>query len=181
MKREGKGWMDGGREGGRGKGRSPDGIVAGGGVRQADDVASMRVRKHTVLLVVGVASESGVSLGGEAPVRLRGLHDQGGGGAAHEPRSEECHLNMSMAVSRGRTPAQCQCHEPPRTNRTANVAAVGTASRCQPAPVRVPTAVPAETVYTSPHLASAHFLAEEGLNSIARIVSPQKNQIKAPC
>ena len=138
--------MDGGREGGRGKGRSPDGIVAGGGVRQADDVASMRVPKHTVLLVVGVASESGVSLGGEAPVRLRGLHDQGGGGAAHEPRSEECHLNMSMAVSRGRTPAQCQCHEPPRTNRTANVAAVGTASRCQPAPVRVPTAVPAETV-----------------------------------
>ena len=116
---------------------------------------------------------------GTAP-RLRGLHDQGGGGAAHEPRSEECHLNMSMAVSRGRTPAQCQCHEPPRTNRTANVAAVGTASRCQPAPVRVPTAVPAETVYTSPHLASAHFLAEEGLNSIARIVSPQKNQIKAP-
>ena len=168
--------MDGGREGGRGKGRSPDGIVAGGGVRQADDVASMRVPKHTVLLVVGVASESGVSLGGEAPVRLRGLHDQGGGGAAHEPRSEECHLNMSMAVSRGRTPAQCQCHEPPRTNRTANVAAVGTASRCQPAPVRVPTAVPAETVYTSPHLAyasaHAHFLAEEGLNSIARIVSP---------
>ena len=66
------GWREGGREGG---GRSPDGIVAGGGVRQADDVASMRVPKHTVLLVVGVASESGVSLGGEAPVRHRGFAD----------------------------------------------------------------------------------------------------------
>ena len=71
----GRGWMDGGREAGRGKGRSPDGIVAGGGVRQADDVASMRVPKHTVLLVVGVASESGVSLGGEAPVWHRGFAD----------------------------------------------------------------------------------------------------------
>ena len=158
--------MDGGREGGRGKGRSPDGIVAGGGVRQADDVASMRVPKHTVLLVVGVASESGVSLGGEAPVRLRGLHDQGGGGAAHEPRSEECHLNMSMAVSRGRTPAQCQCHEPPRTNRTANVAAVGTASRCQPAPVREPTAVHAARRPFTPRLTSPQLISLQKRDSI---------------
>ena len=75
MKREGKGWMDGGREGGTRIEAIPDGIVAGGGVRQADDVASMRVPKHTVLLVGGVASESGVSLGGEAPVRHRGFAD----------------------------------------------------------------------------------------------------------
>jgi len=68
--------MEGGREGGReGEGALTYGIVAGGGVRQADDVASMRVPKHTVLLVVGVASESGVSLGGEAPVRHRGFAD----------------------------------------------------------------------------------------------------------
>ena len=74
MKREGKGWMDGGREGGRGEGAhlTASWLAA---VRQADDVASMRVPKHTVLLVVGVASESGVSLGGEAPVRHRGFAD----------------------------------------------------------------------------------------------------------
>ena len=114
--------MDGWMEGGRGKGRSPDGIVAGGSVRQADDVASMRVPKHTVLLVVGVASEPGVSLGGEAPVRHRGFAGFTIKVAAALPTNlahryrdpEERHLNMSMAVSRGRTPvAQCQCHEPP--------------------------------------------------------------------
>ena len=49
--------MDGWMEGGRGKGRSPDGIVAGGSVRQADDVASMRVPHLTASWLAAVSDK----------------------------------------------------------------------------------------------------------------------------